>query len=865
MKTPFISLLTLLSLAALSPAANTILIGTDPLEEAGSPDGWDGIAVMTTPIEGPPGETLGIVSTFNFYADPTRVDPPGLLTPLIIKQSGGSYTVASVGRQIEVTEGGLHSVPFEAAEGSDTVDLSGDDSFHIAIAQERVDGTNNAAGGVVPFTDGAGKGMFYFDTQPPHEPTVGDAVEAGHESAEGGRLYQFNFELEFSDDDPNALLPRRIDLGQIPASIAHPFSIDIRNSGESNPLLVESVTVTGGAQAANFSITDFTPSVEPRGAGTIDVQIDALGQTGLFQASIEVQTNDATPEDQTLTVEITASVLNLLGPAAHLPLDEPAGSTELIDVTGFNRHGVINAFDGVVTLGGPGLHPETGTAMTVSGGGGGGIPGSSFEGTLNEFGIALWARPAALGSLADQSFGTLIGMGVETPVFGLLSADGQLHWFGEVNGAADVVFGTENTPMEVGAVHHIVMMRSDARASIWIDGEEAAFLDNPPPVTDTQDGTLYFGGFNGALGFDGVIDDLQVYDRPLTLEEVTYLHENPGATLPVDAVLHSDNDGLSDEREIELGTDPLNPDTDGDGLSDGEEVDVYNTDPLKPDTDGDLHTDGREITQGTDPNDANDPGVPPAIRAGDPNEPLVARDAVDAWNAVMVIDEERPFNLGAPTGVIDRFEFWVGASVGRVTPFVAERTADNEFIVRAIGTTRVAGDDYPNADEAVSFPFDDDNASVEIQDGWVAGFTVADPDGGNVEGAVIPFDAGGGDMWLAGGPAPEESASIALGEAPNTEGTDTVFTTSLDRLYAFAITATPQAGDPSPGRPFVLENVGLNAAGALRVDIPAGVTADIEYSTDLIEWETIATGVMGTVEETDPVRLAAPEGYYRGK
>ena len=53
----------------------------------------------------------------------------------------------------------------------------------------------------------------------------------------------------------------------------------------------------------------------------------------------------------------------------------------------------------------------------------------------------------------------------------------------------------------------------------------------------------------------------------------------------------TDGDGLSDGEEISLGTDPLNPDTDGDGLSDGEEIDL-GTDPLNPDTDGDGNSDG---------------------------------------------------------------------------------------------------------------------------------------------------------------------------------------------------------------------------------------------------------------------------------
>ncbi len=48
-----------------------------------------------------------------------------------------------------------------------------------------------------------------------------------------------------------------------------------------------------------------------------------------------------------------------------------------------------------------------------------------------------------------------------------------------------------------------------------------------------------------------------------------------------------DGDGLSRDQEAILGTDPANPDTDGDGLPDGDEFFLYFTDPLEPDTDGD--------------------------------------------------------------------------------------------------------------------------------------------------------------------------------------------------------------------------------------------------------------------------------------
>jgi outer membrane protein OmpA-like peptidoglycan-associated protein len=56
-----------------------------------------------------------------------------------------------------------------------------------------------------------------------------------------------------------------------------------------------------------------------------------------------------------------------------------------------------------------------------------------------------------------------------------------------------------------------------------------------------------------------------------------------------------DKDKLLTDEERKLGTDPMNPDTDGDGLKDGEEVKTYLTDPLNPDTDGDKLRDGDEV------------------------------------------------------------------------------------------------------------------------------------------------------------------------------------------------------------------------------------------------------------------------------
>ncbi len=74
-------------------------------------------------------------------------------------------------------------------------------------------------------------------------------------------------------------------------------------------------------------------------------------------------------------------------------------------------------------------------------------------------------------------------------------------------------------------------------------------------------------------------------------------NENSQAVAPKD----SDSDGLTDEEEKALGTDPKNFDSDADGLIDSAEVNIYKTDPLNADTDGDGYQDGQEVINGYDP------------------------------------------------------------------------------------------------------------------------------------------------------------------------------------------------------------------------------------------------------------------------
>ena len=81
----------------------------------------------------------------------------------------------------------------------------------------------------------------------------------------------------------------------------------------------------------------------------------------------------------------------------------------------------------------------------------------------------------------------------------------------------------------------------------------------------------------------------------------------------------TDGDGLRDGEEIARGTSPLFPDTDGDGLTDGVEVRSYGTDPLRKDSDGDGLSDQEEIPLG--PNPDND-GLNDSVELARGTDPL---------------------------------------------------------------------------------------------------------------------------------------------------------------------------------------------------------------------------------------------------
>ncbi|MEM7385673.1 MAG: LamG-like jellyroll fold domain-containing protein, partial [Verrucomicrobiota bacterium] len=354
----------------------------------------------------------------------------------------------------------------------------------------------------------------------------------GGPTAEGFPASQF--------DDPNATVSRRNVFGDLDSTDPGPQTrrIAVYNSGESKDLVIESVTPTG-PEAAFFRVVEMPDSLASAEQGTIIVEFDPGEESGLFEAALEIATNDG--GDAVISVDISARVDNPSGLVAHYKMDETEGD-QMLDSSGQRYHGTYgSAGTGSFTLGEAGL--ATGGAVKFSDGGspadgGGGFGQLDAEASipsLQNMTISMWVQPDA----ADQGASMLLAKGTAAgDPFALatnaIGDDNPLLWFVQENPVI------ESSPvLSVGETQHVVITHLDenglelgsTRTRIYVNGELVEELEEGDGYEDLAPSVIQIGALNGGFGFTGTIDDTQIYSRELSAEDVQFLFENPGESV----------------------------------------------------------------------------------------------------------------------------------------------------------------------------------------------------------------------------------------------------------------------------------------------------------------------------------------------
>ncbi|MEQ1501165.1 MAG: MopE-related protein [Myxococcota bacterium] len=174
---------------------------------------------------------------------------------------------------------------------------------------------------------------------------------------------------------------------------------------------------------------------------------------------------------------------------------------------------------------------------------------------------------------------------------------------------------TATTSTEAGPNRPIVDATADTDGDGLTDAVEIVVVGTDPLDPDTDADLLSDGDevlAHHTDPFDPDTDDGSVFDG-VEVANGTDPHDPTDDVPPVD----TDGDGLFDQDEIATHhTDPLDADTDDDTLSDGAEILVHHTDPLDRDTDDGTVPDGTELANGTDPLDPTD-DLPPGDSDGD--------------------------------------------------------------------------------------------------------------------------------------------------------------------------------------------------------------------------------------------------------
>lgn len=234
------------------------------------------------------------------------------------------------------------------------------------------------------------------------------------------------------------------------------------------------------------------------------------------------------------------------GPVGHWSFNEGKGTVLHDSIAGNNGTAVgVPSFVPGVSGTALNFHRATGDCVDV-----GDLPLFDFPGASN-FSVCLWIKCAE--NATDDQYpisnhfvtvpnGWLCFVGVSGGCYG----DPARMSFYVSNSCGGEVTAAPN--IYDGAWHHIVAVYDAGVAKhLYVDGGTGAVLGSPQSMGVHTLSRLVIGGVtntNGqpSAGFEGSIDDVQIYDRALSCAEANYLLAHPGQPVALLADIDSDGD-----------------------------------------------------------------------------------------------------------------------------------------------------------------------------------------------------------------------------------------------------------------------------------------------------------------------------------